>query len=157
MEAWSCWLFLVLACLLCKVCKNRSCSQGRVMQLHPFLPCDPSPCRMNSAMIAFITNFLSFSFHPRMVLLIALLSHLCVSTKGPVHVPSMAGEMFAPVVSCAVTVAHVTPIKRTHAPWCLDHCAAECSDHHAGLVTVRTAEAAATPSTFIAHVDALTV
>ena len=69
----------------------------------------------------------------------------------------MTDETFAPAVSYTVTVVYVTPIKRTHAPWCLDHCAAECSDHHAGMVTVRTAEAAATPSTFIAHVDALTV
>ena len=108
-------------------------------------------------MMAFITKSLAFSFHPRMVLLIALLSHLCVSTKGPVDVPSMAGEMFAPAVSCAVTVVYVTPIKRTHVPWCLDHCPTECSDHHAGLVTVRTAEAAAALSTFITHVDMLTV
>ena len=112
---------------------------------------------MNSAMMAFITSSLALSFHPRTVLLIALLSHLYVSTKGHVEVPSMTDETFAPVVFCAVTVVYVTPIKRTHAPWCLDQCAAECSDHHAGLVTVRTAEAAATPSTFIAHVDALTV
>ena len=93
-----------------------------------------------------------------MVLLIALLSLLYVSTKGHDEVPSMADETFAPAVFCTVTVVYVTPpIKRTHAPWCLDQCAAECSDHHAGLATVRTAEAAATPSTFIAHMDILTV